>query len=491
MKPLALLLLTASLHAAEIRVTPRPGAIAEAIGRAAAGDTLVLAPGVYREWVRVEKPLTIRGEPGAILDGSEPLEAEWSGADGVFTAPARKRPRGLLIGGKFVAEIRYDRAQARGDWHWRTLLERGTPLSGFKELRALWMYHPDEQRIYVRREDGARPSGVTIVPEREPLLRIAKTKGVTVEGLTFANGSQAIVLSDGATECTVRRCKIESFEATGIVLTTGASRCTVEGCAITRGSLEEWMPSLEHNRANYEIWRLHKDVGHHDRNGIDLVAAGAGNRILNNGIERVFDGIALGDSSAESLDKKLPDPEAGRGTEIAGNVIENTRDSGIELGVGCIDVHVHHNTLRRTHGGLRFKLPRIGPLFIHHNRLIDGAPFAIWFSMDASPAEAYVYHNTIERGGMEAVHVQRERMKRGFIAPHWHFLNNLVRNKDGFAHTSGQPPLDFTAGHNVSGDAPALDAGRDLSTYRKGQPLPGCEPGYFRGKAPDAGADEM
>ena len=59
---------------------------------------------------------------------------------------------------------------------------------------------------------------------------------------------------------------------------------------------------------------------------------------------------------------------------------------------------VHHNVLRRTHGGLRYKLPRIGPVFIYRNVLIDGMPFNFWYSMDASPAEGYVYHNTIIGG---------------------------------------------------------------------------------------------
>ena len=39
--------------------------------------------------------------------------------------------------------------------------------------------------------------------------------------------------------------------------------------------------------------------------------------------------------------------------------------------------------------------------------------------------------------------------------------------------------------------SPAIDAGLDLSTYFHGKPLPGCEPGYFKGKAPDAGAYEI
>jgi hypothetical protein len=184
----------------------------------------------------------------------------------------------------------------------------------------------------------------------------------------------------------------------------------------------------------------------------------------------------------------------GWGTEIAENAIENTRDSGIELGVGCIDVNVHHNTFRHTHGGLRFKLPRIGPVFIHHNHLIDGTPFNIWFSMDSSPAEGYIYHNTIE-GGDEAAFVYSSfNAKRDFATPKWRFLNNLVLQvKDGFFdQRKGTPSRDFTESNNVTTDdaQAAVDAGMDLSTYLKGKPLPGCKPGYFKGKAPDAGADE-
>ena len=70
-------------------------------------------------------------------------------------------------------------------------------------------------------------------------------------------------------------------------------------------------------------------------------------------------------------------------------------------------------------------------------------------------------------------------------------------------------PVNFNTDYNViqadsgafTGGAPnrfvpdakssAIDAGLDLSTYFHGKPLPGCEPGYFKGKAPDAGAEEV
>jgi hypothetical protein len=388
---LALLLLPQAAVAAEHHVQAGNSALKNAVAAAKDGDTLVLEAGVYYEHVHIDKKLTIRGEKGAILEGATPLKADWSAADGlgkVYVAKSEKRPEGLLVDGKFIAEIRFDRAQENGDWHWKTLLAKGTPLKGFEHIRAAWMYHPKEKQMYVRLENGASPdkAALTVVMSGKPLIEIAAA-GVVVEGLTLRGGVDAVKLTAGAKDCVIRRCRVTSYEGGGMVITGGASNCTIEDCEITRGALEEWQPSEQNRRENYEIWRIHKDVGKYDRVGIELNQAGAGNRILRNHLDRVFDGICLGDYRAESLDKPLPDPDHGRGTEIAENVIENTRDSGIELGVGCIDVNVHHNTLRRTHGGFRFKLPRIGPVFIHHNHLIDGTPFNIWFSMDSSPAE--------------------------------------------------------------------------------------------------------
>lgn len=525
-----LVLLASICRAAEVQVRPDApdGPLSQAIATAQPGDTLILQPGVYRERVKITKALTLRGLPGAVLDGAVPFTSEWSASgDGkVFVASMKSRPYGLLVDGKFMAELRFDRAQEKGDWHWRTLLDKGPPLSGFDQIRALWVYDSKDKKLHARFENGAAPGGMALsmIASKEPLILITKARDVKIEGLEFRGAAVAVSLEDGASNCTVSRCRISSYERSGIVLTGGASQCVIEDCDVTRGALEEWSPNREQGRVNYEIWRIHKDVGNYDRVGIVLSRAGVGNRILRNHLHRTFDGITLGDSSAESLDIPLPDPEHGRDTEIAENIIEDTRDSGIELGTGAINVQVHHNTLRHTHGGLRFKVPRIGPVFIHHNRLINGAPFNIWFSMDSSPAEGYVYHNSILGGDPALVLSSFNGKLRDFTAPKWHFVNNLVLGKEGFFDRyRNAPPPDFITANNVcthdhrpwpddpsrdkgslynasitydengkpAAGSASVDAGLDLSTYRNGKPLPGCEPGYFKGKAPDAGADEL
>lgn len=66
----AALIWAPAVTAAEIQVPAQPGALSLAVAAAAAGDVLVLAPGVHRGGVVLDKPgLTLRGETGATVDG--------------------------------------------------------------------------------------------------------------------------------------------------------------------------------------------------------------------------------------------------------------------------------------------------------------------------------------------------------------------------------------------------------------------------------------
>ena len=58
-----------AVTAAELRITADQGSLQQAVERARPGDVLLLAPGVYRGNLVLDKSLTLRGEPGAVLDG--------------------------------------------------------------------------------------------------------------------------------------------------------------------------------------------------------------------------------------------------------------------------------------------------------------------------------------------------------------------------------------------------------------------------------------
>jgi nitrous oxidase accessory protein len=71
MRALAALVLTvASAHAAEVTVPPGQGTLARAVAAAAPGDTLVLGAGIYGGGVVIDRPLTLAGRPGAVVDGN-------------------------------------------------------------------------------------------------------------------------------------------------------------------------------------------------------------------------------------------------------------------------------------------------------------------------------------------------------------------------------------------------------------------------------------
>jgi hypothetical protein len=523
--------------AAAREIVVRPDAtgapvLAAAIDAAAPGDVIRLGKGVYRETVTVAKPISLVGDEGAVLDPSQPLRPRWEPAPelgkGVYRAAAPRRPRVLCLDGKIVAEIDERRKETNveaGPWFWKALLADGPMRSGFRFVRAVWIYRSDEKAMYVHLADDADPARGewSNVWSNDPVVAFKGAVDAAIRRLTIAHGASGVVFQDGARRCTVAECVIGPWDKNGIYFTSGATECVAENNEVFRGSYEDWEPH-DTSRERYEVWQIHKEAGFYDRTGINLVRAGAGNRVRSNHVYLTFDGIDIGDSSVESLEIPLTRPDDGRDTEIHDNLIENTRDSGIELGVGCINVKVHHNVLRRTHGGLRYKLPRVGPVFIYRNVLIDATPFNIWYSMDASPAEGYVYHNTIIGGQAALAYGFHQSLK--LAAPNWRYVNNLVVGTRGFFSPGrGETPVDFHADYNtVTGGhkpyphdpgkdvhsryvdavplapgfpprpllgSPAIDAGLDLSTYFHGKPLPGCDPGYFRGKAPDAGAFEI
>lgn len=526
------LLLLAACAAEAREIVVRPGVagepvLANAIAVAAPGDVIRLASGLYRECVTINKSLTLEGERGTILDPSAPFAVEWRRADdlgpGVFRASVARKPATLFLGGRVLAEIDERRTGEPGPWFWKTLLAKGPPLSGYRFIRAIWIYRGEEHAVYLHLEHEADPASFefSAVWGQVAIVTFSGATDAAIRGLTLMHGYNGASFVLGARRCTVANCTIGPWDKIGIDLRTGATECVAEHNEIFRGSFEDWTP-VDLSKERYEIWQVHKRAGFYDRVGIDLVRAGAGNRIHANHIYETFDGIDVGDSAVESLDKPLTRPDDDRDTEIWDNVIERTRDSGMELGAGCINVRVHHNLLRQTHGGLRYKVPRIGPVFIYCNVLIDGSPFNIWYSMDDSPAEGYVYHNTIIGGGAGLIYSSFETPHH-LGAPNWHYLNNLVIGKEGFFRNQRtSAPVNFVSDYNVvvGGRPPypndptkdthsryveavpltdgippqplpgsaAIGAGLDLSTYYHGKPLPGCNPGYFSGHAPNAGA---
>jgi parallel beta helix pectate lyase-like protein len=535
---------TASAGDREIVISPSGAGtlvIGPAVNSAPAGSVIRLRKGLYREIVSISKPVSLVADEGAVIDPSEPFVSRWQPAPsygaGVYRAMVDRPPASLFIDGKILAQVNSERPEtmAEGPWNWKQLLAAGAPQTGFRYIRGLWLYRRDARAVFVHLENDANPSARnwSAVWTRDPVVSLRGTHDASIRGLTLSHGYSGAAITEGCRLCSVTHCKVGPWDKDGILVRNGATESLVEANEIFRDSYEDLTPvtvsrpgsGLSISRDWYEVWQIHKLAGLHDRVGISITLSGEGNRLHANRIHDVFDGIDLGEGEIESLDAPVADPAHDRGAEIWENIIERTGDSGIEVGGPAVNVRIHHNVLRRTHGGLRYKLPRIGPVFIYRNVLIEGAPNNIWYSMDDSPAEGYVYHNTVV-GGRTGLMYNGWRKHHDIGAPRWHYLNNLFLAERGmFENRDPGIPVNFTIDYNVvlgehrpyPGDpsrdshsryvsevklapgfppkplpgSPAIDAGLDLSTYFHGKPLPGCDPGYFRGKAPDAGAFEI
>jgi nitrous oxidase accessory protein len=66
---LILAFLALPLWAAEVKVVPGAGTLASAIAGSSSGDVLVLADGAYKGPVTIDRPLTLTGPVGAVIDG--------------------------------------------------------------------------------------------------------------------------------------------------------------------------------------------------------------------------------------------------------------------------------------------------------------------------------------------------------------------------------------------------------------------------------------
>ena len=63
------MLIALPLWAAQVRVQPGPGSLANAIAGASPGDVLILAPGRHEGSITIDRPLTVTGGIDAIIDG--------------------------------------------------------------------------------------------------------------------------------------------------------------------------------------------------------------------------------------------------------------------------------------------------------------------------------------------------------------------------------------------------------------------------------------
>jgi hypothetical protein len=512
--------------------------VQEALDRAEAGDTVHVRPGVYRERVSFRRggsygrPVTLEGEPGAVLDGSEPVALHWEPradiASGVYAAHVSFFAFTVIAEGKLVTaldERRVDPAKQQDPkWQWPSIFNNGVgPTrrdtdSGWEGVKALAMYRHKEQELLIRFQGDLDPRAMAITAApREPVVRISGANRCVVRGLSLRNAAYGVYI-EKSLGSVVERCTIGPADF-GVAMRTGADRCTVRFNEIFMNPYAGASPKL---KGSWDNWLAHKEGGFYDRTGVTMISTRGGHQIHDNFIHDHWDGI----EDYLEREEYHYDPNL----NVHHNLIRDCSDDGLEPNGAEVNCQWHDNIVEGCICGFRIKAPRIGPLYAYRNIFFDNEEdYRNFGGGDPMlPASVYVYQNTsVADDAMNHLEIT------GIGTPNYHFYNNLFWCRRAQYVSPTSPPPNWAADYNVyvcrgdhlrwvdtkqavldrgqdlhsqwiesgppgfvdfahqdvrlTANSPARGRGADLSTLF-GKPLPGCQPGYYHGSAPDAGA---
>jgi hypothetical protein len=585
------LALTVKVSATVIQVAPAPvgspqghgtpdspfASIQMALDRAEAGDIVRLQAGVYHERVAFKNgghhnmPVTLEGEPGAVIDGSysEPIQWEpaFDIAPGVYSVIVGHRVRLVTVAGRSVTmlsdyngRVTPGKAQYGPDWEYPALFKNGIAGSGWGGIRALAYNDGQTNRLLLRLHSPAvspdtpligegtsvpvdfdpRELDITIgPPPDQPIILIDGVDRCVVRGVTLRNAAGGVIIRNSLGSV-IEDCVIGPVEE-GITLAKGADRATLRFNEIFWAPYGENRPKA---KDSWDMWLASKRGGWNDRHAIRIMGTLGGHQIHDNYLHHHWDGISVLPGS-RGLDG---------GLRIHHNRLDTFVDDAMETAGAQEDCRWHDNLITGATCGIRIKAPDYGPLYLYRNILWNNKEDLRNFgeknrimrrnpetrewevvvtdqgSPETLPAIVYIYHNT----GTAAAAVVSNKVT-GIGTPNYHYFNNLFwcevwwrsspknqpsilpnwqgdhnvyvrrgqhpdwETAEAQAHSlgmdrngafvSGDPGFtDSSAGdYSLRADSVARARGVDLSSHFS-EPLPGADPGYFAGSAPDAGA---
>ncbi len=465
---LGLLAAPAPASAARVlRVSAAPGAgefatIQAALDAAEAGDTVRVAPGVYRERVRFTRggrpgaPLVLEGEPGAVLDAATPVALDWQAApeigDGVYRAALDWFPFTVTADGKIVTTLDEKRTSAPDGpppphgWSrilWREAFVRGIGPSGWEGVKALAMYRHAERELLLRFGDKRDPRTlpVTVAP-RDPAVLVRGVDRCVVRGLAIRHAAIG-VLVERSLGSVVEHCEIDPADF-GVRLADGADRCTVR---FNRISLRPYAGADPRAPGAWDNWQAMKTGGFYDRTGIGIGSTRGGHRIHDNHIHDHWDGISDFGNPPWASRK---DPTENTGLRVHHNRIETLADDGFETMGPSVDGQWHDNLVIGTRCAFRIKAPQLGPLYIYRNffwhNLEDLRHWGQREQMHPD-AEVWVYHNTSTSDA--AVTMNYSATVVPVSTPRYHYANNLFWCLEWLRRGRRDPLPDWRGDHNV------------------------------------------
>lgn len=437
------LALSLPVSAEVVHVAPGDS-VQEALDRARPGDTVRLARGVHRERVAMQtsgvygRPIVLEGEPGAVLDGSEPVELDWRPAPDVAAGAWRSKvpftPFTVTANGKIITMLREDRVDlARVEdetWHWPKLFRDGVRQSGWEGVKALALYFSAKKELLVRFRDDLDPRSLAItVAPRRPCVEIVGADRCVVRGLSLRNAAYGVRIEDSLGSV-VERCTIGPVDY-GVWLGVGADRCTVRFNEIF---MAPYAGADPYGAGAWDNWLAHKRGGHYDRFGVQIHRTAGGHEVHDNFIHDTWDGIEDRGGVGEN-----------RGLRIHHNRIATINDDGLEPNGAEEDCRWHDNIVERCICGFRIKAPTVGPLYAYRNIFFDNKEdYRNYGEAELRPATVFVYHNTsTSRAAIMSNKVF------GIGTPNYHYFNNLFWCVYWWGNSGNSVEPNWRGDHNV------------------------------------------
>ncbi len=341
--------------------------IQEAIDAAGAGTDVIVHAGVYREEVAITSGgaegayLRVIGEPGAILDGADPVAPAWT-ADGAG-----------VWWTSWSGDPRYVGRDGARLYHYLSLadLRSGTGDDGVPIAEGFFV---EGGRLYVR--SAADPSSSTFqIPVRNTAIAV-RADWVWIEGLEigwYGEGEYAKGVDVVDADHVVVRGSLVHDVPSPIWFRRGASDARVEGCEIHQSSVYEWP------------WDAVKGTDH--ENSAITQEGGRGFLASGNRIHDIFNGIYTGsfDDDRNTAIAFDADVYANRFARIGDDVLEPEG--------ACVNNRFRGNVADHLHNGLSLAPITFGPVWAIRNRFADYEESGFKVS-NGSSGRVWLFHNT-------------------------------------------------------------------------------------------------
>ena len=442
---------------------------AKALAKAKAGDTVVIADGIWEGGLKLTVPgVKLKGSPNTIICAGRKIPANaWIPApeagQNAWKTPVSKVPSNVVCNGRALLELHS--ANGNGADNYKEIMKYGVASTGRVLLGGIFSYDRKNKILTVSLPDISDIKKCTIfVADRGKDALTIAADNCTVSDLTLLGGDAGAAFRNCANSEVHHVFAVANNN--GILFTDNCRGCSAHHCDITLNPDSFTCDARTGtSSAVWDVWLAHKRVGSWDKTGIAVFWAGRDNKIFCNTVYNHWNGIHCG-TNPKTWNNGLKEyyynnivPQKGRvnqSLQVFNNRVDLCIDDALEPSGDVENQQWYSNVVTRAHCGIRIKVVDIGPLYIFDNDIsncLDGIRF---FKNLTEPAQVYVIHNRLQHrtahtfASVETIPLKGvlgSKVPGGIRGGHMH--NNLYLTN---SYTAEFPPKGtalFTASNNA------------------------------------------